>query len=107
METESNKRKFAKQITCEQKSLFSTSWLAKQQRTKKHEFYETEIPYSYQSPSQSQNICVPQTCHIHQNCRGPRAEEFVLLLSAFPEMEQAAINTAIRWFWLCLLTTSR
>lgn len=56
METESNKRKFAKQkrkkkqikeITCEQKSLFSTSWLAKQMRTKKQELYEIKIPYSY------------------------------------------------------------
>lgn len=70
--------------------------MAEQQRTKKEELYEIKIPYSCWSPSQSQNICVPQTCHTHQNCQGPATEEFVLLLSAFPEMEQGTINAAIR-----------
>lgn len=59
METGTNKRKFAKhthtkketkqikEITCEQKTLFSTSWLVKQQRTKKQELHEIKLPYSY------------------------------------------------------------
>lgn len=106
METESNKRKFTKQnrkqkkLHVNKRAYFqSAGWL----NSKKHiyKIYDIKIPYSYQSPSQSQHICVPQTCHIHQSCQGPTAEEFVLLLLAFPEREQATINTAIRCFWLC------